>query len=149
MNVRVIYHSGRSGNTAKVAEAIGKACGVTAEKVSKGKTEFSKPIDLLFIGSGIYMHKPHKSIRKLIEGLNSQIVKNAAAFGTYGNQLQIGDQISELLKVQEVNVLVPPFVCKGDSPGTDNKGHPDKTDLENAADFANNAVKKIERQVRE
>ena len=33
MNTRVIYHSGRSGNTMKVAEAIAEAVGVRAENV--------------------------------------------------------------------------------------------------------------------
>ena len=36
-----------------------------------------------------------------------------------------------------------PFVCKGDSVGTYNKGHPNATDLENAKAFAESIAAKI------
>lgn len=140
MNIRVVYHSGRSGNTTKVAEAIAEACGTKAEKIAKGKMDFHEPIDLLFVGSGIYFHKPHRTVRALIKRLKPVNVKSAATFGTYGNQSEIGTQITELLQKQDISVLGDPFVCKGDSPGTDNKGHPDKTDLANAKEFAKNVV---------
>jgi len=86
------------------------------------------------------MHKPHKKVRALIGEINPAIVKNAAAFGTYGNQSEIGKQIKELLQEQGINVLGEPFVCKGDSVGTGNKGHPDAKDLDNAKEFAGKVV---------
>jgi len=91
---------------------------------------------LLFIGSGIYFHRPHKRIVKLVKNLNPVLVKNAAAFGTYGNQSEVGEQIKILLLEQGVHVQGDPFTCKGDSIGTDNKGHPNISDLENAKEFA-------------
>jgi len=136
MNIRIVYYSGRSGNTMKVATAIAEALNIRAEQIGKEKIVFSEPVDLFFIGSGIYMHKPHKKVRALIEEINPAIVKNAAAFGTYGNQSEIGEQIKELLQEQGINVLGEPFVCKGASIGTDNKGHPDAKDLETAKAFA-------------
>jgi len=144
MNVRVVYHSGRSGNTAKVADAVAEAVGVKAEKLGKGKLEFSEPVDLLFVGSGIYFHKPHRAVRKLLEGLSPENIKNAAAFGTYGNQSEIGVQISELLRNKGINVTSEPFVCKGNSLGTDNQGHPDSADLENATVFARNTFSQVQ-----
>ena len=138
MNIRVVYHSGYKGNTKKVAEAIAEAFNVKAERIGKEKIEFSEPVDLLFIGCGIYMHKPHKKARALISEINPAAVKNAAAFGTYGNQSDIGEQLQGLLRKQGVNVLDEPFVCKGASVGTDNKGHPNSEDLENAKAFAKN-----------
>ena len=136
MNIRIVYYSGRSGNTLKVATAIAEALNIRAEQIGKEKIVFSEPVDLLFIGSGIYMHKPHKKVRTLIRKINPAIVRNAAAFGTYGNQSEIGEQIKGLLLEQGINVLDEPFVCKGASVGTDNKGHPDATDLENVKEFA-------------
>jgi len=136
MNIRIVYYSGRSGNTLKVATAMAEALNIRAEQIGKEKIVFSEPVDLLFIGSGIYMHKPHKKVRTLIRKINPAIVRNAAAFGTYGNQSEIGEQIKGLLLEQGINVLDEPFVCKGASVGTDNKGHPDATDLENVKEFA-------------
>jgi len=47
-----------------------------------------------------------------------------AAFGTYGNQTEIGEQIKKLLQEQGINVIDEPVACKGESVGTDNNGHP-------------------------
>ena len=140
MNIRVVYYSGYKGNTKKVATAIAEALNVRAEQIGKDEIKFSEPVDLLFIGSGIYSHKPHKKASALIKEMNPVIVKNAVAFGTYGNQSEIGEQIKMLLQEQELNVLSEPFVCKGASVGTDNKGHPNAIDLQNAKEFAENIV---------
>jgi len=144
MNIRVVFHSGYKGNTMKVATAIAEALNVRAERIGKVKIEFSEPVDLLFIGSGIYMHKPHKKAKALISEINPTIVKNAAAFGTYGNQSDIGEQIKGLLQEQGIYVLGEPFVCRGASVGTDNKGHPNATDLENAKIFAKDIAANLE-----
>ena len=79
----------------------------------------------------------------LIKELNSSIVKNAAAFGTYGNQSNVGEQINKLLQEQGINTYGEPFVCIGTSVGTDNKGHPNATDIENAKAFAENIAAMI------
>ena len=143
MNIRVMYHSGYKGNTMKVATAIAETLGIRAERIGKEKIVFSEPVDLLFIGSGVYFDKPHKKAMALIKELDPSIVKNAAAFGTYGNQTEIGEQIKKLIQEQGINVIDEPFVCKGASVGTDNRGHPDATDLENAKAFTESTVVKI------
>jgi len=143
MNIRVLYYSGRSGNTMKVATVIAEALNIKAERIGKEKIELTEPVDLLFVGSGIYSHKPHKKARVLIGKLNPKMIKNAAAFGTYGNHSEIGEQIKILLQEQGINVLGEPFVCKGASVGTDNKGHPDATDLENAKEFSKSVTAEL------
>ena len=143
MNIRVVYHSGYKGNTMKIATAIAETLNIKAERIGKEKIAFAEPVDLLFIGSGVYFDKPHKKVSALIKELNPTIVKNAAAFGTYGNQSEIGEQIKSLLQGQGVNVLGESFVCKGASVGTDNKGHPNATDLDNVKIFTQRTVSKI------
>jgi flavodoxin len=138
MNIRVVYHSGYKGNTKKVATVIAETLGVRAEQMGNEKIEFSESVDLLLIGSGVYFGKPHKKAMALIKELNPSTVKNAAVFGTYGNLSNVGEQIANLLQAQGINVLCEPFVCKGASIGTDNKGHPNVTDLENAKEFTMN-----------
>ena len=136
MNIRVVYHSGYKGNTKKVADAIAENFDVSAERVGKDKVEFAEPVDLLFIGSGVYFDKPHKKVSAFINEVNAAIIKNSAVFGTYGNQSNIGEQLKTLVKEHGINVLGEPFVCKGASVGTDNKGHPNGEDLEHAKAFA-------------
>jgi len=143
MNVRVLYHSGYKGNTMKIATTIAEVFNVRAERIGKEKIDFSEPIDLLFIGSGVYFNKPHKKLRITISKLTNSVIQNAVGFGTYGNQSNVGEQINNLLRKQGIRVVGESFVCKGASVGTDNKGHPDTTDLENAKEFANNIALKI------
>ena len=136
MNIRVVYHSGYKSNTKKVADAIAEYFDVRAERVGKDKVEFAEPVDLLFIGSGVYFDKPHKKVSAFINEVNAAIIKNSAVFGTYGNQSNIGEQLKTLVKEHGINVLGEPFVCKGASVGTDSKGHPSGEDLEHATAFA-------------
>jgi len=132
------------GNTEKVAKAIAERMNVTAEKIDKkSKLSITEPIDLLLIGDGIYWAKPHKSTREFIGRLDPKNVKNAAAFGTYGNQFKIGDDIKVLLEKRGITVVGTPFTCKGASIGSKNAGHPNENDLQAACDFAENIVKMI------
>ncbi|MCL2675503.1 MAG: nitric oxide synthase [Firmicutes bacterium] len=141
MKIRVIYHS-RLGNTEKVAKAIAARLNVVAEKIDKkSKLSIVEPIDLLFIGDGIYWAKPHKSTRKFIGGLDPEYVKTAAAFGTYGNQFKIGDDIKSLLEKRGIKIVGIPFTCKGASIGTKNANHPDENDFNAACEFAESVVK--------
>ena len=136
MNVRVVYHSGYKGNTKKVAEAIAEVFNVKAERIGKEKIEFTEPVDLLFVGSGVYFNKPHKKASTFIKAIDTATVRNAVAFGTYGNQSSVGEQVKILMQEQGINVIGEPFVCKGASVGTDSKGHPTTEDLKNAKTFA-------------
>jgi len=143
MKIRVIYHS-RLGNTEKVAKAIAEKLNVAAEKLDKkNKLSITEPIDLLLVGDGIYWAKPHKSTREFIGKLDPKYVKNAAVFGTYGNQFKIGDDIKELLEQKGIAVVGTPFTCKGASIGSKNAGHPDDNDLSAACEFAENIAKTV------
>lgn len=140
MNIRVIYHSSKSGNTEKLAKAIAEALGVKAEHIGTASISFSRPVDLLFVGDGIYWAKPHRITRKFFKKLNPAPIRNAAVFATYGNQFKIGDDLKKLLQDKGINVVGDPFTCKGASVGTKNHGHPDETDLQNVMAFAQNIV---------
>lgn len=139
MNIKVLYHS-HSGNTEKLAKAIAEVFNVKPEHIGKDHISFAEPVDLLFVGDGIYWAKPHKSTRKFFRTLNPALIKNAAVFATYGNQVKIGDDMRELLQDKGINVIGDPFSCKGASVGTKNQGHPDETDLQNVRAFAQNIV---------
>jgi flavodoxin len=133
MKVKVLYHS-KTGNTKKVAEAIGKAVGTVAVQITD-KINFDSA-DLLFIGDGVYGMKPNKATAAFIKTLDPNKVKNVAVFGTYGGQKKAIILMKELLKNQGINVIEESFGCKGKSWFILNRNHPDANDLDNAQQFA-------------
>ncbi|MGX8700517.1 flavodoxin family protein [Caproiciproducens sp.] len=143
MNIRVIYHSSQSGNTEKLAKAIAEELNVKAERIGKEGISFPQPVDLLFVGDGIYWAKPHRITRKFFKKLNPAPIKNAAVFATYGNQFKIGDDLKTLLRDKGISVVGDPFTCRGASVGTKNQGHPDETDLQNIRAFARHIVDSV------
>lgn len=84
MNVAVRYHS-RGGNTRTVAEAIARATGVSAEPID---VPLGAPVDLLFIGGGVYggaiKGDIDSALRQYLEALGPNTAKSVAAFSTAG-----------------------------------------------------------------
>ena len=142
MNIRIVYHS-RSGNTEKLAHAIAEVFSIRPERIGTDDISFPEPVDMLFVGDGIYWAKPHKLTREFIEQLDPTLIKNAAVFATYGNQFKIGNDIKKLLQDKGINILGEPFTCQGASVGTKNQGHPDETDLINVKEFVKNITSKL------
>ena len=144
MNIKVMYHSS-SGNTKKVAEAIAGELGVEAQKIGKDQAPFSEPVDLLFIGDGIYAGNPNKVTLSFIDKLTPEAVKNSAAFATYGGQPVIGERIANLLRDKGLNVVSEPFACKGKCWFFINRKRPNGEDLEMSRQFARSIVSSIEK----
>ena len=132
MKIKVMYNS-RSGNTKKVAEVIAKTVGTSAVRIADNNNFDSA--DILFIGDGIYGFRPDKSTEMFIKTLNSDKVKNAVVFGTYGGQTRAIYKMKELLKKQGINVYEESFGCKGKFFIMHHK-HPDVNDLKAAELFA-------------
>ena len=61
MNIRVIYHS-KTGNTKKLAESMAGALCVAAETAAESR--IVEPVDMLFIGDGVYGGRPDISTVK-------------------------------------------------------------------------------------
>jgi flavodoxin len=99
MKIAVRYQS-RGGNTKAVAEAIAKASGVTAETID---TPISEPIDLLFIGGGIYAFRLDNDLERFIKTLDLEIIKSVVAFST-GGFMNIADKISLQIKSKGIPV---------------------------------------------
>ena len=142
MEIKVIYHSS-TGNTEKLANAIAGMLNIKAEHIGKDDITFPDKLDLLFIGDGIYWNGAHKKTKDFITKLDSAIIKNAAVFGTYGNQFKIGEILKNLIEKRGINVLGIPFTCKGKSIGTKNQNHPDENDLKMVCEYANNIINEI------
>ena len=138
MKIKVFYHSS-TGNTKKVAEAIAAAVNASPEAMTEG-CKISEPIDLLFIGDGIYAGKMSKKTKAFIDQLDGSLVKNAAVFGTYGGQDKVIAAIKERLTEKGIPVCARSFLCKGQAWLVGNRNHPNQADLEEAARFARTVI---------
>ena len=143
MEIRVVYHSS-TGNTEKLARAIADMLNIQAEHIGKDNISFPDKVDLLFIGDGIYWNGAHRKTKKFIAKLDPETIKNAAVFGTYGNQFKIGDILKNLLTERGIHVTGTPFTCKGKSVGTKNEGHPDQNDINMVCEYAKNIAAEID-----
>lgn len=99
MKIEVRYQS-RGGNTKAVAEAIAKAAGITAEPIDKPLTE---PVDILFVGGGVYAWNIDKGLRAYLQNLSPKLVKSVAVFSTGGMMSGTG-QIADILKERGITV---------------------------------------------
>lgn len=141
MKIRVMYHS-RSGNTKKLAEAIGKAVGVVEEAVPPAYPP--ENVNLLFLGTGIYYGDIDTKLKEYVRTLNPKRVKYAAVFGTMGNQDKGVKALQELLKTQGIIVLDEAYVCRGKTMIFFNRKNPTEKEISDAAEFAKRIVEKME-----
>lgn len=67
MKTIIIYRSGRSMNTQKIAAAMAEVLGADLAKVEDVKPEMLSGYDLIGLGSGIYASKIHRRMFKFIK----------------------------------------------------------------------------------
>ena len=144
MKIKVMYHSS-TGNTKKIAEAIAAAVNVSAEAITEN-AQLSEPIDLLFIGDGIYAGKMSKKTQAFIGTLTGESVKNAAVFGTYGGQKKVIATMTALLQEKGIRVCGESFACKGQAWLGGNRNHPNQADLDNAARFGTDIIQSVAKE---
>lgn len=140
MNIKVLYHS-QTGNTKRVAESMAETLGVAAEEIAE--SSIAEPVDILFIGDGIYAGRPDKVTISFIKTLNESMVRNAAVFGTYAGQENAIKIMKEQLKEQGIKVLPESFGCKGKFCALINRKHPSEKDLAAAKEYAMRISKEI------
>lgn len=162
MNILIAYHS-ESGNTRKVAEAM--ASGLSSAPgavVDLNRIEDTNPArwenyDLIFIGTPAIRQSVAKPVQKAFEGFpagNLPVFK-LALFVTYGvPDVTFYGECIELIKsyCRKLNVqYLGEYCCQGEHRvmdrlalihpekvllATTSLGHPDKSDLQKAVDFA-------------
>ena len=135
MKIAVRYYT-KTGNTKRLAEAIGKAIGVEALPISASITE---PVDILFLGNSYYAFSIDPEVRNFVKSLDKNKVGRIVNFGsaamlnsTYKKVKAEADKIGIPMDERE-------FHCKGEFKGL-HKGKPDQTDLKAAAAFAKKIV---------
>ena len=131
MKIAVRYYT-KTGNTKKLAEAIGEALQVEALPIS---TPVAEPVDILFLGNSYYAFSIDPEVRNFIASLDKKLVGKVVNFGsaamlnsTYKKVRAEADKVGIPLDERE-------FHCKGEFKGI-HKGKPDEEDCKAAAEFA-------------
>ena len=135
MKIAVRYYT-KTGNTKRLAEAIGKAVDAEALPISTPVTE---PVDILFLGNSYYAFSIDPEVRNFVKSLDKNMVGKIVNFGsaamlnsTYKKVKAEADRIGIPMDERE-------FHCKGEFKGI-HKGKPDENDLKAAAEFAKEVI---------
>ena len=135
MKIAVRYYT-KTGNTKRLAEAIGKALDTEALPISTPVTE---PVDILFLGNSYYAFSIDPEVRSFVKSLDKNMVGKIVNFGsaamlnsTYKKVKAEADRIGIPMDERE-------FHCKGEFKGV-HKGKPDENDLKAAAEFARKVI---------
>jgi flavodoxin I len=148
MNVRIVYGS-LTGNTRRVAEAIGKELAVLPRAAKEPQS--LEGGDLLFLGSGVYGGRPAGAVRRLLSAATSLAGVKVALFGTYGGTPNQLDWMARAVQEKGGEVLGR-FSCKGRDwfvLGLVARGHPSAADLSAAAAFTRQARERAGQAKRE
>lgn len=150
MKTAIIYKSVHHGNTKKIAKVMADVLEAELLDLKDANSDIIREYDLIGFGSGIYFYKPHKKLRRFIEGLDKVENKKAFVFSTSGDGKPMG-WLEKKLSSKDFNILGE-FYCKGFDTyalaklihrGGLNKGRPNEEDLKNAENFANGLKEKI------
>jgi flavodoxin len=135
MNIEVRYYS-KSGNTKKVADAIGDEVGVSAESIEK---RLSGETNILFLGGALYWAGIDNELKNFINNLDSS-VKKVAIFSTASIAKSAYGEIRKMLEAKKIYVYDNEFHCRGEFKLL-HKGRPNADDLSLAKKFARSIIK--------
>ena len=136
MKAAVRYYT-KTGNTKRMAEAIGKALGVEALPLSASVDE---PVDILFLGNSYYAFSIDPEVRDYIRTLDKDKVGRIVNFGSAAMLNSTWKKIKAEADKAGIPMEEREFHCRGEFKGI-HKGRPNADDLEAAAAFAREIVK--------
>ena len=127
MNVAVRYYT-RSGNTEKLAKAIGGALDVESRTIDAPLT------DVLFLGCSYYAFDVDDKVKKFLVD-NKDFIGKIVCFGTSAMMKSIKRPIKRAVRNRGIEIAEQEFHCRGQF-GRIHKGRPNAQDLLNAIEFA-------------
>lgn len=130
--MEVIYFS-KNGSTAKVAKAIGEGAGAEVKSINEFK-DFSKDIDILFLGSDVSFKNLPKEFKDFTNSLDPQHISNISVFSSNVSDKDNTIPIKELMETEGFNVIDERFHCLGKFLNLKD-GHPDANELKTAKEF--------------
>lgn len=130
MNIAIRYYT-KFGHSAKMANVISQVTGSEAETIA---SSINKPVDILFLGSGVLLGKNSDDMVNFIRTLTPDKVKRVVCFGSCAIIKSPVPQMRTLLEAQGITVDERSFTCKG-AMGPLHSGHPNKQDLQELREF--------------
>lgn len=135
MRIAVRYYT-KTGNTKRLAEAVGKAIGVEALPISE---PISEPVDILFLGNSYYAFSIDPEVRDFVRSLDKSLVGKIINFGSAA----MLNSTYKKVKAEADKVGIPmderEFHCKGEFKNL-HKGRPNDEDLKAVSEFAKRIV---------
>ncbi len=131
MKTAVRYYT-KTGNTKRLAEAIGQALGVAALPLSEPLKE---PVDVLFLGNSYYAFSIDPEVRTYVRSLDKEKVGCIVNFGSAAMLNSTWKKVKAEADKVGIPMAEREFHCKGEFKGL-HKGKPDEEDLKAAAEFA-------------
>ena len=135
MKIAVRYYT-KTGNTKRLAEAIGKAVGVEALPIS---TPITEPVDILFLGNSYYAFTIDPEVRTFVRNLDPKKVGSIVNFGSAAMMNSTWKKVKAEAEKVGIAVDDQEFHCRGEFKGI-HKGKPDEADLRAAAEFARKII---------
>ena len=136
MKIAVRYYT-KTGNTKRLAEAVGKAVNAEALPISSPVEE---PVDILFLGNSYYAFSIDPEVRNYIRSLDKNKVGKIVNFGSAAMLNSTWKKVKAEADKIGIPVDAREFHCKGELKGL-HKGRPNEKDLKAAAEFAKKIVK--------
>ena len=134
MKIAIRYYT-KTGNTKKLAEAIGTAINVEAKTVDEPLTE---DVDILFLGSAVYAAGIDQKIKDFIKNINvkvGQVVNFSSAALIESTYKQVKKEVEDKgLKMSEDE-----FHCRGAFKFV-HRGRPNDDDLRDVQEFAKRII---------
>lgn len=135
MKIAVRYYT-KTGNTKRLAKAVGEAVGAEALPISEPVNDY---VDILFLGNSYYAFSIDPEVRSFIRSLDSSKVGRIVNFGSAAMLNSTYKKVKAEAEKAGIAMDKREFHCKGEFKGI-HKGRPDDNDLKAAADFAKGII---------
>lgn len=135
MKIAVRYYT-KTGNTKRLAEAIGQAVGAEALSVD---TPITDKVDILFLGNSYYAFSIDPEVRKFVSSLDKNKVGKIVNFGSAAMLNSTYKKVKAEADKAGIPMDEREFHCKGEFKGL-HKGKPDESDLKAATEFARRII---------
>lgn len=134
MTIGVRYYT-RSGNTEKLAKAIGAALNVEAEPVT---APLHEKVDILFMGASYYAFDMDPAVKSFLED-HKEKIGQIVCFGTSAAMKSMKKPMKKVTEPLGLVLSEEEFHCRG-AFGPLHKNRPNEEDLKKLAEFAKKVV---------
>ena len=134
MKIAIRYYT-KTGNTKKLAEAIGAAINVEAKTVDEPLTE---DVDILFLGSAVYAAGISRQIQEFIANIDVNVEK-VVNFSSAALIESTYSQVKKEVEAKGLTMSEDEFHCRGAFKFV-HRGRPNEEDLKNAQEFAKRII---------